>query len=215
MLPWVRCPPCGRSIASTVSPGCSSAAYAARLALRAAVRLQVGVLGAEQLLGPRDRRSPRPGRPCAAAVVAPAGVALGVLVGQRRAERGQHRRRGEVLARDQLQPAAQAVQLAEHHLGDLRVRLLAARRSPAPRTGWRSGWWSARCARSRWPTLPARPRSPWRPRRSPRRPGPSYGTPGRRSLRRCTGVPFGVDGRTPVQQIPDSGRTAGLAAPRG
>ena len=31
--PWVRWPPCGRHIASTVSPGLENAAYAARLAL--------------------------------------------------------------------------------------------------------------------------------------------------------------------------------------
>ena len=41
----------------------------------------------------------------AAAVVAPAGIALGVLVRQRAAERGEHRGAGEVLAGDQLQAA--------------------------------------------------------------------------------------------------------------
>ncbi len=33
LLPWVRWPPCGSDIASTVSPGWQIAAYAARLAL--------------------------------------------------------------------------------------------------------------------------------------------------------------------------------------
>ena len=131
-LPWVRCPPCGRSIASTVSPGCTSAAYAARLALAPRVRLQVGVLGAEELLRPGDADLLGPVHLGAAAVVAPARVALGVLVGQRRAERGQHRRRGEVLAGDQLQAAAQPVQLAEHHLGDLRVGRAAAASKSGP-----------------------------------------------------------------------------------
>ena len=90
----------------------------------ARVRLQVGVLGAEQLLGPVDADLLGPVDHLAAAVVALARVALGVLVAQRAAERGQHRRRGEVLARDQLQPAAQPVQLVEDHAGDLGIDLL-------------------------------------------------------------------------------------------
>ena len=87
------------------------------------MRLQVGVLGAEQLRGPRDADLLGPVHHLAAAVVAPAGIALGVLVGQRGAERGQHGRAGQVLAGDQLQPAAQPFQLVEDHLGDLRILL--------------------------------------------------------------------------------------------
>ena len=90
----------------------------------AGVRLQVGVLGAEQRLGPVDADLLGPVDHLAAAVVPPAGIALGVLVAQRAAERGQHRRRGEVLAGDQLQAAAQPVQLVQHHAGDLGVDLL-------------------------------------------------------------------------------------------
>ena len=98
----------------------------------ARVRLEVGVLGAEQLLGPGDADLLGLVDLLAAAVVAPAGVTLGVLVRQRRAERGQHRRRGEVLAGDQLQAAAQPVQLAEHDVGDLRVLRLQGVEVRAP-----------------------------------------------------------------------------------
>ena len=65
------------------------------------------------LLGPVDD--------LAAAVVAPSGIALGVLVRQRAAQRGEHRRAGEVLAGDQLQAAAQPVQLVEDDAGDVGV----------------------------------------------------------------------------------------------
>ena len=48
-------------------------------------------------------------------------AALGSTLSNKYAEGGQHGRGGEVLARDQLQAAAQPVELAEHHGGDLRV----------------------------------------------------------------------------------------------
>ena len=73
----------------------------------------------------------------AAAVVALARVALGVLVRRHRADRLEHGRPGEVLRRDQLDLAALPLELAPEQLGDLRVDLgeprasAAARRSPA------------------------------------------------------------------------------------
>ena len=69
----------------------------------ARVRLHVGMLGAEQ------RRRPVPGQVLdlvgddVAAVVAPARVALGVLVREHRGRGREHRRRGEILRGDQLQ----------------------------------------------------------------------------------------------------------------
>ena len=78
----------------------------------AGVRLDVGVVGAEQLLGAVDGKLLDLVHPLAAAVVAVPRVALGVLVGQHRADRLQHRRPGEVLRRDQLQLIALAAQLA-------------------------------------------------------------------------------------------------------
>ena len=121
MVPWVRWPPCGRLIASTVSPGLQERAVDREVGARAGVRLQVGVLGAEQLLGALDAEGLGLVDDLAAAVVALAGVALGVLVRQRRPQRGEHGRRGEVLAGDQLQTVVEAVALGEQDAGDLRV----------------------------------------------------------------------------------------------
>ena len=87
----------------------------------AGVRLQVRVLRAEQLLRPGDADLLGPVDDLATAVVALAGVALGVLVRQRRAQRREDGGRGEVLARDQLQAAAKPVQLVGHDRRDVRV----------------------------------------------------------------------------------------------
>ena len=68
----------------------------------AAVRLHVGGLGAKQPLDAVDGQLLGHVHVLAAAVVALARVALGVLVGQLRALRGHHRGRGVVFAGDQL-----------------------------------------------------------------------------------------------------------------
>ena len=68
----------------------------------AAVRLHVGGLGAEQLLDAVDGQLLGHVDMLAATVVAAARIAFGVLVGQLRAGGGQHRRRGVVLAGNQL-----------------------------------------------------------------------------------------------------------------
>src|SRR5699024_2339824 len=57
------------------------------------------------------------------AVVAPPGVALGILVGQGGTHRCHHGRRGLVLAGDQLDAGPLPVQLGDQDLGDLRVLL--------------------------------------------------------------------------------------------
>ncbi len=119
--PCVRWPPKGSPIARTVSPGRSSAAYAARTAEDPRVGLHVGVLGAEERLGPVDGDPLGDVDDLAAAVVAGAGIPLGVLVRERRPERGQHGRRGEVLGRDQLQRRRLPLQLPDQDLGELRV----------------------------------------------------------------------------------------------
>ena len=85
------------------------------------MRLQVGVVGVEQRLGPLDADVLGVIDDRATAVVAPTGVALGVLVAQRGAQCGEHGRRGEVLAGDQLQARAQAVELTEDDPGDLGI----------------------------------------------------------------------------------------------
>jgi hypothetical protein len=83
--------------------------------------LQVGVRGAEQLLGAGDADLLSPVDDLAAAVVAPTRVTLGVLVGQRGPERGQHGRRGEVFAGDELQPATEPVELVDDDRRDLGI----------------------------------------------------------------------------------------------
>ena len=92
-----------------------------RVGLRARVRLDVSVLGAEQLLGAVDRQLLDDVDMFAAAVVAAAWVTLGVLVGQHGTLRLEHAQRGEVLGRDHLQGGLLAVQLGGHRGGDLRV----------------------------------------------------------------------------------------------
>ena len=79
--------------------------------LRAGVRLHVGVLGAEERLGARDRRALDDVDELAAAVVAPARIAFGVLVGEDRAGGLEHGAADEVLRRDQLEAAVLALQL--------------------------------------------------------------------------------------------------------
>src|SRR5438876_835881 len=69
--------------------------------LRARVRLHVGVVGAEDLLGALDRQRLAAVDVLAAAVVALPGVALGVLVRERRPHGREDRVRDDVLGRDE------------------------------------------------------------------------------------------------------------------
>ena len=89
--------------------------------LGAGMGLDVCVLGSEQRLGAVDRELLGDVDLLAAAVVTAAGVALGVLVGQHRAGRVEHRLRDEVLRGDHLQRVLLAGELAVEHLGDLGV----------------------------------------------------------------------------------------------
>ncbi len=70
--------------------------------LRAGMRLDVDMCCAEQPFRPLDGEPLRPVHPFAAAIVAPARIALGIFVGQHRALRLQHGARDDVLGRDQL-----------------------------------------------------------------------------------------------------------------
>ncbi len=81
------------------------------------------MVGAEEFLRPGDADLLGFVHLGAAAVVAPTRIPLGVLVGQGRPERGQHGGAGEVLAGDQLQSAAQPVELPEDDIGDFRVAI--------------------------------------------------------------------------------------------
>ena len=91
--------------------------------LRARVRLHVRVLGAEERERTVDRGLLDLVDHLAAAVVALAGVALGVLVRRHRSDGLEDRRPREVLGGDQLDLAALALELAPEELGDLGVDL--------------------------------------------------------------------------------------------
>ena len=86
-----------------VSPGLSTAAVGGLIGLRSGVRLHVDVFGAEELLGAVARQVLDDVGEFAAAVVALAGIAFGVLVGEDAAGGFEHRFGGEVLAGDQLE----------------------------------------------------------------------------------------------------------------
>jgi hypothetical protein len=91
--------------------------------LRAGMRLDVGVVGAEDLLGPVDRELLDDVDVLAAAVVALPGVALGVLVGQHAPLALEDRLWDEVLRGDHLERALLALELVLDGVGDLRVDL--------------------------------------------------------------------------------------------
>ena len=81
------------------------------IGLCAGMRLDVGETAAEQLLGALDRqRLDRVGRR-AALVIAAAGIAFGIFVGQHRALRLEHRLADDILRRDQLDLGLLAAQL--------------------------------------------------------------------------------------------------------
>ena len=90
--------------------------------LRAGVRLDVGVPGAEQGLDPVDRELLDHVNVLAAAVVALPRIALGVLVGQHRALRLHDSPGGVVLRGDHLQALALAGELGVDPRGDLRIQ---------------------------------------------------------------------------------------------
>ena len=105
------------------SPGLEQRLVGGGVGLRAGVRLHVHVLGAEELLRAGDRQLLGHVHVLAAAVVAPARVALGVLVGEHRALRVEDGLGHEVLRGDHLQGGLLAARLVLEHLGDLRVHL--------------------------------------------------------------------------------------------
>ncbi len=89
--------------------------------LGAGVRLHVGEVGAEQRLGPIAGDVLHDVDVLATAVVAAAGQALGVFVGQHAALGLQHRARHEVLRGDHLQRVALAAKLFPEQFGDVGV----------------------------------------------------------------------------------------------
>ena len=89
--------------------------------------LDVRVLGAEQLLGAVDRELLRHVDLLTTTVVALAGIALGVLVGEHGAGCVEHRLGHEVLGGDHLQRALLAGELAVEHPRDVGIDLCEVR----------------------------------------------------------------------------------------
>ena len=106
-----------------VSPGCSSARNTAWLACAPECGCTLANAQPKQLLRAVDRQLLGDIDIDAAAVVAPAGIALGVFVGQHRALRLQHRGGDDVLAGDQLDAVLLAHQLGADGGGELGVGL--------------------------------------------------------------------------------------------
>ncbi len=121
------------------------------------VGLDVRVLRAEERLRPVDRELLAHVDLLAAAVVATTRVPLGVLVGEHRARRVEHRLRDEVLGRDHLERALLARELPIQHLRDLGVDLGERRGlEVVGEFGHEGSWWLGIAARDQVDTLRAR-----------------------------------------------------------
>ena len=125
--PCVRWPPAASAMPMNVSPGCSSAMNTAWLACAPECGWTLAKLQSNSLLGAVDGELLGLVDVLAAAVVAPAGIALGVFVGQHRALRLEHGARDDVLRGDQLDLLLLAVQLALERRIDRRIGLGEAR----------------------------------------------------------------------------------------
>ena len=110
-----------------MSPGLHHGGVDGHVRLRAGVRLDVRVLGAEQLLRPVDRELLDLVDDLAAAVVAAPRIALGVLVRRHGADRLEHGGPREVLRRDQLDLAALPLELFAEEPRDVGVDLVEPR----------------------------------------------------------------------------------------
>ncbi len=97
--------------------------------LRAGVRLDVRMLGAEQRPGALDGQRFRHIDELASAVVPLPRIALGVLVGEHRPGSLQHGLAHEVLGGDELQPCVLPVELVPNRPCDIRIRF--SERAPA------------------------------------------------------------------------------------
>src|SRR5438128_3374267 len=103
------------------------------------MRLDVYVVGAEQLLRALDRqRLDLVDDLAGAAVVAPAGIALGVLVREQGAQRLEDGGAGQVFRRDQLERLRLPSELVADELRDLRIFLVEGPESHGG-DGWAHG----------------------------------------------------------------------------
>ena len=93
----------------------------ALIGLAAGIRLDIGEAAVEQSAGALDRQLLGDVDELAAAVIAPARIALGIFVGHHRALRLEHGARDDVLRGDQLDLVALATELEFDRAGDLRI----------------------------------------------------------------------------------------------
>ena len=85
------------------------------------MRLNVGMLGAEQRFGTLDRQALDHIDAFATAIITGARISFRIFVGQYRTLRLKHRRTDEVFRRDQLDLVVLARRLARDGLGDFRI----------------------------------------------------------------------------------------------
>ena len=83
-------------------PGLQKGGIGRQIGLRPGVRLHIGVLRPEKLPRPVDGQTLYFVHILTAAIIPPAGIALGVFIGQAATYGGHHRRRGDVLRGDKL-----------------------------------------------------------------------------------------------------------------
>ena len=103
---------------STVSPGLQRGHVDGDVGGSAGVRLHVGVFGAEQFLGAIDGELLDFVGVFAAAVVALAGIAFGVFVGEDRAHGFEHGFGDEIFAGDELEAGGLAAGFVAQQIGD-------------------------------------------------------------------------------------------------
>ena len=116
--------------------------------LRAAVRLHVGVVGAEQLLQAVDGQLLGNVHVLATTVVALARVTLGVLVGQLAALRFHHHRAGVVLAGNQLDMVFLTLAFIGNGLGQLGIVGLDTGFTREHHSSWYGGEGAVDCSAS-------------------------------------------------------------------
>src|SRR6185295_16874735 len=125
------------------------------------VRLHIGIGGAEELLRPLDRELLRNVHEFAAAVIALARIALGVLVGEHGALGCEHARACVILGRDELEMLLLATPFRSDRTGEGRIEGFDAHTGSEHGISCSSALkWSAKSTRT----------APLRPTR--RRPGP-------------------------------------------
>ena len=95
--------------------------------LRAGVRLHVGVLGAEKLLGAVDGELLGAVHEFAAAVIALAGIAFGIFVGEHRAHGFEHGFGDEIFRGDQLEAGGLAAHFVAQRFSDFRIHFVERR----------------------------------------------------------------------------------------